>query len=103
MLIWRGEFSESSKVSGAGNLSRLRQPQARETSFWGVPWAKLSDSTVRTLRIGGRMTLQKGRVAVGPGRASKGRPLPNSGQAGNSEKERRVRLSFIQAFGCDYC
>jgi hypothetical protein len=37
-----------------------------------------------------------------PGRASKGRPLPNFGQARHSAKERRVRLPHIQAFGREY-
>ncbi len=37
-----------------------------------------------------------------PGRAPKGRPLPNFGQAGYSAKERRIRLSHIQAFSCEY-
>ena len=36
------------------------------------------------------------------GRASKARPLPKSGQARDSEKEGRVGLSHIQAFGCEY-
>jgi len=82
---------------GLGLLARC------EICFSGA--LKATGTTVRARCIGDRMGAfsQEGWVGARPGRASKRCPLPNLGQARDSAKERRVRLSHIQAFGCEHC